>query len=145
MSKTIRKRPPPSRRPRKGTLAPVTPIEIDRVRRSVLDVVKSNIPVARDVLQGRTTWSTQQVNLFKSMLNKVMPDLHHSFAEHHHEHRKVDELSRDELMEIINSPEPEVKRPVGRPRKPENEPIPVMDMDKDLHDIDPDIPDEGYR
>jgi hypothetical protein len=36
------------------------------------------------------------------MLNKVMPDLHHSFNQHSHEHKKVTELSIDELQLIAS-------------------------------------------
>jgi len=81
-------------------LPPVTPIEVDRVRRSVLDVVRNNIPKVREVLKGNKNWSNQQVRLFSVMLNKVMPDLHHSFNEHSVEHKNVDQLSIQELEEI---------------------------------------------
>ena len=83
-----------------GGLPPVTPIEVDRVRRSVLDVVRNNIPKVRSVLKGDTNWSNQQVRLFSVMLNKVMPDLHHSFNEHSVEHKTVDQLSIQELEQI---------------------------------------------
>ena len=83
-----------------GSLPPVTPIEVDRVRRSVLDVVRNNIPKVREVLKGNKNWSNQQVRLFSVMLNKVMPDLHHSFNEHSVEHKNVDQLSIQELEEI---------------------------------------------
>ena len=129
----VRKNPNPTTST--GSLPAVTPIEIDRVRRSVLDVVRRNIPEVRDVLQGKKTWNTAQVNLFKSMLNKVMPDLHHSFAEHHHEHRKVEELSREELIEIAQRGDPEEKRSVGRPRNPENEELAVMTLDCEVKTI----------
>ena len=35
-----------------GGLAPVTPIEVDRVRRTVLDVVRKQMPSVREVLDG---------------------------------------------------------------------------------------------
>lgn len=129
----VRKNPNPTTST--GSLPAVTPIEIDRVRRSVLDVVRRNIPEVREVLQGKKTWNTAQVNLFKSMLNKVMPDLHHSFAEHHHEHRKVEELSREELIEIAQRGDQEERRPVGRPRNPENEELAVMTLDCEVKTI----------
>jgi len=83
-----------------GPLAPVTPMQVDRVRRSVLDVVRKNIPDVREVLEGKKKWDNQQVRLFTVMLNKVMPDLHHSFNEHSIENKQVHELTVDELMEI---------------------------------------------
>jgi hypothetical protein len=83
-----------------GGLPPVTPVQVDRVRRSVLDVVRSNLPDVREVLAGSKKWDNQQVRLFTVMLNKVMPDLHHSFNEHSVENKQVHELTVDELMEI---------------------------------------------
>jgi hypothetical protein len=88
--------------PRHGMagLRPVTPVEIDRVRRSALDVVRKNIPVVRQVLAGERKWTNQQVRLFGMMLNKVMPDLSASFNTHTHEHKNIDELSIEELHKI---------------------------------------------
>jgi hypothetical protein len=97
---SIRKNPSPTKST--GSLVPVTPLEIDRVRRSVLDVVRKNIPKVRDVLSGNVNWSNQQVRLFAVMLNKVMPDLHHSFNQHSVEHKTIDELTIDELTQIAS-------------------------------------------
>lgn len=83
-----------------GGLPPVTPIEVDRVRRSVLDIVRNNIPVVREVLKGDRSWSNQQVRLYGMMLNKVMPDLHHTFNEHTIENKQVHELTIEELEAI---------------------------------------------
>lgn len=83
-----------------GGLAPVTPIEVDRVRRSVLDVVRKQIPSVRDVLDGNKQWNNSQVRLFGMMLNKVMPDLHHSFNEHAVENKAEHELTFAELQVI---------------------------------------------
>ncbi|MFZ9164517.1 MAG: hypothetical protein ACO23K_01175 [Ilumatobacteraceae bacterium] len=83
-----------------GGLPAVTPIEVDRVRRSVLDIVRNNIPTVREVLNGDRSWSNQQVRLFGMMLNKVMPDLHHTFNEHTIENKKAHELTIEELEQI---------------------------------------------
>ena len=83
-----------------GGLPPVTPMEVDRVRRSVLDVVRRNIPKVRKVLDGTISWNNQQVRVFGLMLNKVMPDLHHSFNEHTIDTKAVGELTIAELEEI---------------------------------------------
>ena len=80
---------------------------MDRVRRSVLDVVRNNIPKVREVLKGNKNWSNQQVRLFSVMLNKVMPDLHHSFNEHSVEHKNVDQLTIQELEEIARKADEE--------------------------------------
>ena len=94
----VRKHPHPTKG--SGGLPAVTPVEIDRVRRSVLDVVRNNIPQVREVLDGSRKWDNQQVRLFGMMLNKVMPDLHHSFNQHSVETKDVHELSIAELEEI---------------------------------------------
>ena len=93
----IRKDPSPT----KGTGLPaVTPLEVDRVRRSVLDVVRKQMPEVREVLAGNKKWDAQQTRLFGMMLNKVMPDLHHSFNEHTVENKEAHELTIDELQRI---------------------------------------------
>ena len=85
----------------KGTGLPaVTPLEVDRVRRSVLDVVRKQMPEVREVLAGTKKWDAQQTRLFGMMLNKVMPDLHHSFNEHQIENKEAHELTYDELQRI---------------------------------------------
>ena len=81
-------------------LPPVTPLEVDRVRRSTLDIVRKQMPIVRQVLDGTREWNNQQVRLFGMMLNKVMPDLHHSFNEHTIENKEVHELTFDELNQI---------------------------------------------
>jgi hypothetical protein len=86
-----------------GGLPAVTPKEVDRVRRSVLDVVRKNIYNVREVLDGKKTWSNQQVRLFGMMLNKVMPDLHHSFNQHSIENKDPNELTLAELEAIASS------------------------------------------
>ena len=75
-------------------------MEVDRVRRSTLDIVRKQMPVVREVLDGRREWNNQQVRVFGMLLNKVMPDLHHSFNEHTVENKQVHELTFDELNEI---------------------------------------------
>ena len=95
----IRKNPSPT----VGTgLPPVTPLEVDRVRRSTLDIVRKQMPIVRQVLDGTREWNNQQVRVFGMLLNKVMPDLHHSFNEHTVENKQVHELTFDELNEIAS-------------------------------------------
>ena len=95
----VRKNPSPT----VGTgLPPVTPLEVDRVRRSTLDIVRKQMPIVRQVLDGTREWNNQQVRVFGMLLNKVMPDLHHSFNEHTVENKQVHELTFDELNEIAS-------------------------------------------
>ena len=73
--------------------------EIELLRRGVFNVVKQNVPRVREVLTGTRQWNPQQVKLYLALLDKVMPDLNHSY--HQHDHKKsLDELSVDELRRI---------------------------------------------
>jgi len=62
--------------------------------------VRKQIPAVREVLEGNTQWNNSQVRLFGMMLNKVMPDLHHSFNEHAVENKAAHELTFAELQAI---------------------------------------------
>jgi O-succinylbenzoate synthase len=95
----VRKDPNPTKST--GGLPAVTPIQVDRVRRSVLDIVRKTIPDVREVLDGKREWNAQQTRVFGMLLNKVMPDLHHSFNEHTVENKQVTELSMEELEAIV--------------------------------------------
>lgn len=94
-----------------GGLPAVTPIQVDRVRRSVLDIVRKSIPEVREVLAGTKEWNAQQTRVFGMLLNKVMPDLHHSFNEHTIETKAVTELSMEELEAIVAKSEEETDEP----------------------------------
>jgi len=87
--------------PKAGHALPaVTSVQVERIRRSVMDIVRHSMPRVRKVLDGRLKWNNQQVRLFAIMLNKVMPDLHHSFNEHTVDMKAINELSIQELEEI---------------------------------------------
>ena len=66
-----------------GSISLIDPKDIDLLRRGVFNVVKQNVPRVREVLQGTRQWNPQQVKLYLSLLNKVMPDLSQSHNEHH--------------------------------------------------------------
>lgn len=83
-----------------GSLALIDPKDIDLLRRGVFNVVKQNVPRVREVLQGTRQWNPQQVKLYLSLLNKVMPDLSQSHNEHHVT-KSIDDMSADELRSFI--------------------------------------------
>lgn len=80
------------------TTIPVEQIEL--LRLGVFNVVKQNTPRVREVLAGTRQWNPQQVKLYLSMLNKVMPDLSQSYNEHSHT-KSLDEMSVEELKAIV--------------------------------------------
>ena len=84
-----------------GGLPRVTPEEMDKIQRQVLDTVKHSLPAARGVLMGSIRWTNQQVKLFQIMLNKVMPDLSHSQVDVTRRDKDPNKMTREELEEII--------------------------------------------
>lgn len=83
-----------------GSLALIDPKDIDLLRKGVFNLVKQNVPRVREVLQGTRQWNPQQVKLYLSLLNKVMPDLSQSHNEHHVT-KSIDDMSADELRSFI--------------------------------------------
>lgn len=82
-------------------LAPLAPEEVASVRRKAYNIISKQIPAIGEVLDGTREWNAQQVRLFSIMLNKVMPDLHHSFNEVSIEDKSLTELSIKELEAIV--------------------------------------------
>lgn len=82
-------------------LAPLAPDEVAAVRRSAYNIIAKQIPTVGKVLSGQKKWDAQQVRLFSIMLNKVMPDLHHSFNEVSIEDKSLTELSISDLESIV--------------------------------------------
>lgn len=76
--------------------------EIDAVKRMAIETVKTHMPTVNRVLAGKETWSQSQVRLFGMMLNKAVPDVketkHSGTIDH--AHRRADEMTQDELLEI---------------------------------------------
>jgi hypothetical protein len=84
-----------------STTIPLAPEEVASVRRRAYNIINKQIPTVSKVLDGTTSWNNQQVRLFSIMLNKVMPDLHHSFNEVSIEEKSLTELSISELETIV--------------------------------------------
>jgi len=84
-------------------LPPVTPIEIDNVRRRALAIVKDRMQDANDVLKGEKKWDAQQTRLFLGMLNKIVPDLNYTKKEVHITDKSLSELTEAELLQIATT------------------------------------------
>lgn len=80
----------------------LTPQDIAKLRHDVLRRVKDRMGDVAEVLEGKQKWSNQQVRLFGILLNKVMPDLHHSFVEGEIDltTKKATQLTREQLEQI---------------------------------------------
>lgn len=79
----------------------IPPEMIEQLRKSVFHTVKSQNQAVREVLAGRRTWSNQQVKLYLDLLGKVMPSLTQSHATVEHVDRPIENLSKDELRQLI--------------------------------------------
>lgn len=80
-----------------GPTSTLTPADSAAMRGALAQIVSSHLATAHEVLQGKRTWTANQVNLFGKMLNKVVPDLNASYIAHEHNSKKLQHLSREEL------------------------------------------------
>lgn len=80
----------------------INPEDIDALRAGVFDIVKKNIPRVREVFDGKRVWSNQQVKLYLSLMDKVMPTLTASHNIHEHV-SSLDELSLEELKRLASA------------------------------------------
>lgn len=100
-----------------GSTNPLTPADSAAMRGSLATIVASHLATAHEVLQGKRTWSANQVNLFGKMLNKVVPDLNASYIAHEHNSKKLQQLSRDELEALAGGDTSKIKRIQANARK----------------------------
>jgi hypothetical protein len=83
-------------------LPALTPVHMDLIRRKVLSLIATNLESAAEVLDGKRAWNTAQVHLFRTLLNKVLPDLSMSHSIVDVRHKRAEELSRAELEAIAS-------------------------------------------
>ena len=79
------------------------PNDIAVMRSQVFATVATQTAKVVGVLNGTEQWNPQQVRLYGMLLNKVLPDLHHSYSEVAIQDSDVNKLSRKELEAIIAS------------------------------------------
>lgn len=79
------------------------PNDIAIMRSQVFATVATQTQKVVGVLNGTEQWNPQQVRLYGMLLNKVLPDLHHSYSEVAQQDGDVNKLSRKELEDIIAS------------------------------------------
>ena len=79
------------------------PNDIANMRSQVFATVASQTNKIVGVLNGTEQWNPQQVRLYGMLLNKVLPDLHHSYSEVALQDSDVNKLTRKELEDIIAS------------------------------------------
>lgn len=79
------------------------PNDIAIMRSQVFATVATQTAKVVGVLNGTEQWNPQQVRLYGMLLNKVLPDLHHSYSEVAIQDSDVNKLTRRELEAIIAS------------------------------------------
>ena len=97
---------PPSKHPATASCLPrVTAKELDNIDRSLLLVVKKGLTQVGQVMDGKRSWSNTQFRIFSKCLDKVRPDI--KSTSHHHtiEHKKIDELTKDEILARLHAEE----------------------------------------
>lgn len=80
------------------------PEQVLEMQNEIAEGVRENIAKARMVLAGTETWNANQVKLFGLLINKVVPDLHHSLIERRPP-KKLSDMTREELEAIAFSTE----------------------------------------
>jgi len=116
-------------------LATLSPREIARLRSSIQRSV-TNVQKDVDlVLIGEKKWSPTQFNLYKLLLNKIVPDISTTYVEQNDKTtRRISGLSRQELEEMVAERQGNISDPdIKNRRKP-----PVFDHRDDFGASDSD-------
>ncbi|GAA4652519.1 hypothetical protein GCM10023116_48030 [Kistimonas scapharcae] len=74
--------------------------DIARLRTRLYNIVTEQTERALEVMEGKRSWNQQQVNLYRALLNKCVPDLKHTLNEVRH--NDATKLTREELEKIIH-------------------------------------------
>ena len=83
-------------------IATLSPREISNIRTQISGVMTRLQPDVEAVLTGDKKWSTTQVQLYKLLLNKIVPDIQASYVDSPNGGSlRVSGLSRDELESMV--------------------------------------------
>jgi len=83
-------------------IATLSPREISNIRTQISGVMTRLQPDVEAVLTGDKKWSTTQVQLYKLLLNKIVPDIQASYVDSPNgSSLRVSGLSRDELESMV--------------------------------------------
>lgn len=98
----LRNNPPLDFMAKLTTRVYMSPRMSGRLRAQVAAYVEAQLPMAKEVVEGKRVWSPTQARVFSLLLNKVMPDLNASYIQHEQIDRPVTDLSREELERIAS-------------------------------------------
>ncbi len=83
-------------------IATLSPKQISKIRSDIVRTVSRLNNDVEDVLDGRKTWTNVQFQLYKTLLNKVCPDLSASYQETPKGvSGRLSGLTREELEEMV--------------------------------------------
>ena len=86
--------------PRGQKTPPVTKVQRNKLRQQIYRDTEDMVRMAKAVLAGDHEWNSSQVQVFKSLMNKVLPDAHVA-EEHTEEAKSLDNLSTEDLERLI--------------------------------------------
>lgn len=82
----------------------VTGISPDRqraIRNRVAGIVVSQLPIVKEVLEGKRDWTAAQVNLFRALLNKCIADQTAPKDDNANGFKSLGELSPEEFTRML--------------------------------------------
>ena len=86
--------------PRNKATPPVTKTQRNKLRQQIYRDSEDMVRMAKAVLAGDHEWNSGQVQVFKALMNKVIPDAHVA-EEHTEEAKSLDNLSTEDLERLI--------------------------------------------
>lgn len=86
-------------------LQPMTINDVVALRGAFRDILARVLPDAVKVLQGDRKWSSQQVQLFRTLANKVVPDVSQSHITYENASKSLGKFTRQELEDLLHEEE----------------------------------------
>jgi hypothetical protein len=77
--------------------------DISHARAAINHIVTQQLMIVDRVMSGEVTWSSTQANLFRMLLNKVVPDAASQKVKDPGEKRGIQDMTVEELEELVAS------------------------------------------
>lgn len=121
---------PPAKNPEDavlGVLDCIDPQDMIGFQRQVFNIVREQLPRAREVMRGSRKWDNNQTKIFLAMLSKTLPDISVSRRYSEHTMKNITELSTDQLRAIVAAAEAQIVDATPAP-EPDQDllPSPIM-------------------
>lgn len=86
--------------PARGKTPPITKAQRNKLRQQIFRDSEDLVRMAKAVLSGDHEWNSSQVQVFKTLMGKVLPDAHVA-EEHTEEARAIENLTTEEIEALI--------------------------------------------